>query len=165
MQMAQKLFRGWMVISIIQCIGLLIQNLRDPTLLLKALIASVAIHAETAQALSRAFCVIIVQQMCVKLALLLSTQIKYLIILDVVYCVLSAAYYIATATTPYSLFVQTQWIFAVVSVVFDLTFVFLEWKNAGRDDDETKRRPRKLIAKHYLESHVSDFNKAKDKSS
>lgn len=160
MRRLRSLLRGWLAISFVQQIGLAIQHLRNPSILYRTLFD---IDSEGGDTLGgQLFVLICLQQSLLKGAILLTDTDRFLHIFHISNSILFLAFFgIKTLMGDFALSmgVAIQIFFASITIILTTLHLLQESPNSvGNEKGDRIRGPRKLISKHFLESHISDYD-------
>uniref|UniRef100_A0A7E4VR56 TLC domain-containing protein n=1 Tax=Panagrellus redivivus TaxID=6233 RepID=A0A7E4VR56_PANRE len=153
--MIETLARGWLAVSFVQQIGLGARHLADPTTLVQTLTGSESSTVSTILA-GHIFVLVCAQTAFVKAALLLSDTRAMHVLHAVVTGAQLAFFAKFTLYSNPSMELLLQILLASVSVFLEGLYLLMTRNVAVEEPAEP--RPRRLIAKHYLEAHVSDLN-------
>jgi len=152
--------RGWLAVSFVQQFGLVMQHIRDPSILHKTFSTTRSNDILSGQF----FIIICVQQAILKGFLLIDNtnwSLHFYHIIVNIFSLLFFTWKAYSGQAPFTVELLSQGIFSGISII--LTLLYLTNMNSDQLIPEAKSKPRKLISKHYLEAHVSDYDPQKRK--
>ncbi|CAD5224316.1 unnamed protein product [Bursaphelenchus okinawaensis] len=150
-------FRGWVAITMIQQLGILVRISVDSESLQIAFFKS-TISRKAARPYVSLFLVFTIQQLMLKLALQFDIKNKTLNFIHVVFSIVTLVFFVLE-TFLYQYFELTnssmiQMGFNLISVIFTL----IMWPKLKEEESVEEHRPRRVIAKHFMETQVRGFN-------
>uniref|UniRef100_A0A914EM05 Uncharacterized protein n=1 Tax=Acrobeloides nanus TaxID=290746 RepID=A0A914EM05_9BILA len=155
-----KYFRGWIAITMIQCAGMILENVRSPESFAKAFMRNAKIPTDLNNVISRIFLMKCVQDLLIKGFLIIGFHNPALHGLHVLSNLLYLVYFL-TEICYFELFkMSVPSITQVIMSGLSITFTLVLWKKISEPEEikvEQRPKPRKLIAKHYMENQVQDY--------
>ncbi|CAD5232263.1 unnamed protein product [Bursaphelenchus xylophilus] len=151
-------FRGWIAITMIQQIGILARIAVDSESLQSAFFKS-ATSRRAARPYVTLFMAFTVQQLIVKMALQVEIKSRTLNFIHAAFSLIVVVFFILE-TFLYEYYEITnstiiQLVFNLISVIFTAVM----WPKLRQDQPHTEEhRPRKLIAKHFMETQVKGLS-------
>lgn len=162
MSKAQTFVRGWLAVTFVQQIGLILQHLRDPKILEKNFSTG-----KTPDPLAgHLFLLLCFNQALLKGFLLIDNSNRSLHFFHIANN-FSQLIFLAWSTfyeqAMFSIELLSQSAFAAISII--LTVIFLVHLPTEMNFvPQKERKPRKLFSKHFLESQISDYDPQKRKN-